>query len=116
MLFEDETALDTEVQFALEGTYSLRLTVDDGELVGSDDVLVDVLEAAALATIVVSPPTPAIRPGETQSFLATGYDQHGQEFAIDAEPSQAVWTDGEYLGHTPVAVKVIPGGLSVAVP
>jgi YegS/Rv2252/BmrU family lipid kinase len=47
---------------------------------------------------------------------ASLYYWRGQEIAIDADPSQAVWTDGEYLGHTPVAVKVIPGGLSIAVP
>jgi diacylglycerol kinase family enzyme len=47
---------------------------------------------------------------------ASLYYWRGQQIAIDAEPPQAVWTDGEYLGHTPVAVEVVPGGLSVVVP
>jgi YegS/Rv2252/BmrU family lipid kinase len=47
---------------------------------------------------------------------ASLYYWRGQQITIDSEPAQAVWTDGEYLGHTPVAVEVVPGGLSVAVP
>jgi diacylglycerol kinase family enzyme len=47
---------------------------------------------------------------------ASLYYWRGQRISIDADPSQAVWTDGEYLGHTPVAIEVIPGGLSVVVP
>lgn len=40
----------------------------------------------------------------------------GQEITIEAEPSQPIWTDGEFSGRTPVSVKVIPGGLTIAVP
>lgn len=40
----------------------------------------------------------------------------GQEISIECEPSQAVWTDGEIAGRTPVMVKVVPGALTVAVP
>jgi YegS/Rv2252/BmrU family lipid kinase len=44
------------------------------------------------------------------------YYWRGKEIHIDAETSQPVWTDGEYTGRTPVAIKVRPGMLTVAVP
>lgn len=44
------------------------------------------------------------------------YYWRGQEIEIDAETDQPVWTDGEYTGRTPVTLKVIPAGLTVAVP
>ncbi len=47
---------------------------------------------------------------------ASLYYWRGQEITIEAEPSQPVWTDGEYSGRTPVTVKVLPGGLPIAVP
>ncbi len=43
------------------------------------------------------------------------YYWRGQEIVIDADPDQPVWTDGEYTARTPVTMKVIPGGLTVAV-
>jgi YegS/Rv2252/BmrU family lipid kinase len=44
------------------------------------------------------------------------YYWRGQEVSIEAEPSQPVWTDGEYSGRTPVTVKLLPGALTIAVP
>jgi YegS/Rv2252/BmrU family lipid kinase len=44
------------------------------------------------------------------------YYWRGQEIKIEAEVDQPVWTDGEYTGRTPVSMKVLPGGLTVAVP
>ena len=35
---------------------------------------------------------------------------------IETEPDQPVWTDGEYVGRTPVTVDVMPGALAVVVP
>ncbi|MCP4358166.1 MAG: DUF1269 domain-containing protein [Chloroflexi bacterium] len=43
------------------------------------------------------------------------YYWRGQEIEIAAATDQPVWTDGEYTGRTPVSMKVIPGGLMVAV-
>jgi YegS/Rv2252/BmrU family lipid kinase len=40
----------------------------------------------------------------------------GKEIKIEADPSQAIWADGEVAGRTPVEVKVLPGALTVAVP
>lgn len=39
-----------------------------------------------------------------------------QEIRIETVPDQAVWTDGEYFGRTPVTAKVIPGAVKVVVP
>ena len=50
------------------------------------------------------------------SEKASMYLWRGQEITIESDPSQPVWTDGEYTARTPVTVKVIPGGLTVAVP
>ena len=44
------------------------------------------------------------------------YYWRGREITIDAEKDQPVWTDGEYTGRTPVSMRVIPGGLTVAAP
>ncbi len=44
------------------------------------------------------------------------YYWRGQEITIETEVDQPVWTDGEYTGRTPVSMKVLPGGLTVAVP
>jgi len=47
---------------------------------------------------------------------AGSYHWRGQEIRIDAEPHQPIWTDGEYTGRTPVAIRVLPAALTVAVP
>ncbi len=46
---------------------------------------------------------------------ASMYLWQGKEITVEAEPSQPVWTDGEYTARTPVTAKVIPGGLTIAV-
>lgn len=48
--------------------------------------------------------------------LAEKFIWQGREITIETEPDQPVWTDGEYVGRTPVTMKVIPGGLNVVVP
>ena len=35
---------------------------------------------------------------------------------IEATPDQAIWADGEYIGRTPVTLKVLPQALPVIVP
>lgn len=44
------------------------------------------------------------------------YYQQGRELTIETSPDQPVWSDGEYLGRTPVTVKVVPKALTIAVP
>jgi diacylglycerol kinase family enzyme len=47
---------------------------------------------------------------------ASKYYRQCRELTIETEPDQAVWADGEYIGRTPVFVKVLPGALSIVVP
>ena len=42
--------------------------------------------------------------------------QQCRQLTIGTEPDQPVWSDGEYLGRTPVTVSVVPGALTIAVP
>jgi diacylglycerol kinase (ATP) len=44
------------------------------------------------------------------------YYWRGSEIRIDVDPDQPVWADGEYTGRTPVAIRVLPAALTVAVP
>ena len=44
------------------------------------------------------------------------YYRQFREIMIDTDPDQPVWSDGEYLGRTPVNVKVLPGVLPIVVP
>ena len=45
---------------------------------------------------------------------AQRYYRQGREISIDTD--QPVWPDGEYLGRTPITVKVLPGVLPIVVP
>ena len=44
------------------------------------------------------------------------YLRQARAVTLEAEPDQPVWTDGEYIGRTPVKVEVIPSALTVVVP
>ena len=47
---------------------------------------------------------------------AKKYYRQCREITIDTDPDQPVWADGEYIGRTPVTIKVLPGALSVVIP
>jgi YegS/Rv2252/BmrU family lipid kinase len=47
---------------------------------------------------------------------AKKYYRQCREISIDTDPDQPIWADGEYIGRTPVTIKVLPGALSVVVP
>ncbi len=44
------------------------------------------------------------------------YLRPARAVALEAEPDQPVWTDGEYIGRTPVSVEILPSALTVVVP
>ena len=46
----------------------------------------------------------------------TKFHRQCRTLRIETEPDQPVWTDGEYVGRTPLTVDVIPGALAVVVP
>ncbi len=41
--------------------------------------------------------------------------RQAKHIEIDVDPDQPIWTDGEYIGRTPLVVDVLPGALSIAV-
>jgi YegS/Rv2252/BmrU family lipid kinase len=41
--------------------------------------------------------------------------RQARHIEIDVEPDQPIWTDGEYIGRTPLVVDVLPGALTIAV-
>ena len=85
-----------------------------GKFSRSDDGLLEVfvLNLKSLETISAA----AERMLNISSELADKFLWQGKEITIETEPDQPVWTDGEYIGRTPVSMRVIPGGLSVVVP
>ena len=79
-----------------------------------DDGLLDVfaLSKANMATISAA----------TERFLhlntekANQYYQQCREITLDTDPDQPIWSDGEYIGRTPVTITALPGALSIVVP
>jgi diacylglycerol kinase (ATP) len=47
---------------------------------------------------------------------ASRYMRQCRRLTLESNPDQPVWTDGEYIGRTPVTVEVLPGALTVVVP
>lgn len=85
-----------------------------GKFSRSDDGLLEVfvLDLKSLETLSAA----GERILHISSELAEKFIWQGQEITIETEVDQPVWADGEYIGRTPVTMKVIPGGLSVVVP
>jgi diacylglycerol kinase (ATP) len=85
-----------------------------GKYSRSDDGLLEVfiLDLKSLETISAA----ATRMFNISTDLADKFIWQGKQITIETNPDQPVWTDGEYIGRTPVTMKVVPGGLSVAVP
>lgn len=48
--------------------------------------------------------------------LASRFIKQGKKITIETDPDQPVWTDGEYIGRTPISVEIVPGSLKVLVP
>jgi len=106
------------VEFAAEKTYivnsgmmgtGLKITSD----YAIDDGLLDafVLNTKDLATLKSA----AERFLHLKTHAAGQFYRQCREVTITTEPDQPVWTDGEYLGRTPIIVKALPGVLSIAV-
>ena len=79
-----------------------------------DDGLLDafVLNKEAKATLAAA----AERLLNLHTETAQKYYRQCRELIIDTDPDQPIWADGEYLGRTPVTVRVLPGALPVLVP
>jgi diacylglycerol kinase family enzyme len=46
----------------------------------------------------------------------TDFLRQGKKIQIKTTPDQPVWTDGEYVGRTPISMEIVPGALRVVVP
>jgi YegS/Rv2252/BmrU family lipid kinase len=44
------------------------------------------------------------------------YIRQARAVTLDVEPHQPVWTDGEYIGRTPVKIEALPSALTIVVP
>ena len=79
-----------------------------------DDGLLDafVLNKAAKSTLAAA----TERMLNLHTKEAQKYYRQCRELRIDTDPDQPIWADGEYLGRTPVTVRVLPGALPVLVP
>ncbi len=107
--FEFEASKIYIVNSGMMGT-GLKIThtyaVDDGLLdcFAIDARSLDSVTAAAARFLTI----PALN--------EMNYLRQAHAVAIEAEPDQPVWTDGEYVGRTPVKVEVLPSALTVVVP
>ena len=88
--------------FSITHTYA----IDDGML----DAFI--LDSANTETISAA----ASRFLSLDTEKARKYYRQCREISINTEPDQPVWSDGEYLGRTPITVKVLPGVLPIVVP
>ena len=51
-----------------------------------------------------------------QTESASRHFRQARSVTLDVDPDQPVWTDGEYIGRTPITVDVLPGALTVVIP
>ena len=107
--FEFEASKVYVVNSGMMGT-GLRIThsyaVDDGLF---DCFLVDKRDLSTLTAA-------AVRFLNLPQAKVSRYHRQAARVRIETKPDQPVWTDGEYVGRTPVTVEVMPGALAVVVP
>jgi YegS/Rv2252/BmrU family lipid kinase len=85
-----------------------------GNVSKPDDGLLDlfILDNKNLRTLAAA----AERVVHLDTQTAKSFIFQGKEIAIDTDPDQPVWTDGEYTGRTPISLEILPGALQVVVP
>ena len=107
--FEFDASKLYVVNSGMMGT-GLKIThsyaVDDGLL---DCFFVDNRDVTTMAAA-------AIRFLDLPKANVTRYHRQCRTIRIETDPDQPVWTDGEYVGRTPVTVDVMPGALAVVAP
>ena len=85
-----------------------------GAISQPDDGLLEVfiLNNKSLKTLVAA----GERVIHLDTNTANSFIKQGRTIAIDTDPDQPVWADGEYMGRTPISMQVMPGALPVLVP
>ncbi len=86
--FTPANALTTTVSFSVAGTYVLRLTANDGALVGTSDLSVIVSPKPNVAPVITSTPVTAAVARAAYSYTVTATDGDGDTltFALVAAP------------------------------
>lgn len=80
------------------------------------------IDDGLLDCFVIDPHHRSTLVAATERFLSVGgakamlYYRQARAVTLAAEPDQPVWTDGEYVGRTPVTVDVVPQALTIVVP
>jgi len=108
---EQSEVLGTKIYLVNSGRMGtgLRIThtysIDDGLLdcFVLDDKNIDTLRSSAARFVGVD------------TAAAHRHFRQAKHIEIDVDPDQPIWTDGEYIGRTPLVVDVLPGALSIAV-
>jgi hypothetical protein len=81
--FIDAGAVDTSAGFSAAGVYVLRLTADDGERFGTDQIQVTVEPPPVLTTIAVTPNPGTVAVDASLQFTAAGLDQYGDPISVN---------------------------------
>jgi diacylglycerol kinase family enzyme len=79
-----------------------------------DDGLLDVFVLDRVNTETISAAADRFLHLDTEK--SRRYYRQCREITIDTDPDQPVWSDGEYLGRTPVTVRILPAVLPIVVP
>ncbi len=80
------------------------------------------IDDGLLDCFVIDPHHRSTFTAAAERFLNVGgakamrYYRQARAVTLAAEPDQPVWTDGEYVGRTPVTVDVVPRALTIVVP
>jgi diacylglycerol kinase (ATP) len=107
--FEFEASTIYFVNSGMMGT-GLKIThsyaVDDGLL---DCFALDVRNLDSVAAA-------AARLLDIPALNQSHYYRQARAITLEAEPDQPVWTDGEYVGRTPVKIEALQSALTIVVP
>ncbi|MBT8445253.1 MAG: serine hydrolase, partial [Gammaproteobacteria bacterium] len=115
----DPASLSTTAVFAAPGTYVLRLSADDSELTGTDDVTIQLDAAPVLTSLEISPDPATVLRAASQPFTVVGRDQTGAPFPIaptwsatggTIDAQTGLFVAGADLGDATVTVNA--GGLT----
>ena len=98
----------TDVPIPADGRYFIRVTSFSGASVGHYELLINV-NATAVATVTVAPPTASITPGGTVQLTGRTFDALG----VELFGREALWTTDD-VNHATVDINGLVKGVSVS--
>lgn len=90
VVFSDNTALNTNVEFSASGVYILTLTITDSDYVVSDDIVITVIDNSSQTLVVVA--------GEDQSITLPSHSVNLVASVEGGEDFTVLWTLGSGPG------------------